>query len=137
MASPIVLTLLPAPTIPEVVTSGKIFAGNYAKLADPSFTQIERKIIQIVSLIHAVTSAADYRSNLSGVLPDAEIYMRGISNIDLSVAYTVTHWSSGYTADSALTTDPVAILKEGQRFQAYGEQTLDRIIAYLCACGPV
>lgn len=107
-------------------------------MVSTSINSRERKIIQIVSLMHTVSASADYRTtNLATLVSDAEIYMRGVSNIDLEAVYTVTHWAAGFTADPALTSDPVAILKEGQRFRAYGNQTLDRIIAYLCTCGPV
>lgn len=136
MASTIALTTLDAAVTP-VVTTGKKFAGDYYKLATPNLSSIDRKVIQIISLVHGVFNALDYRSNLGAVITDAEVFMRGISNLDLETAQAVTHWALGFTADANLTTDVVAILKEGQKFQKLPEHQLDRIIAYLCTVGPV
>lgn len=138
MASTVSLAALTTNASPTVITTGKAFAGNYYKLAPPNFSARDVKIVQLISLVHSVFSAIDYRSALSTTLvSDAEIYMRGISNIDLNVAQAVTHWALAFQTDATITNDVVAILKEGQKLNQMSEQELDRIIAYLCTIGPV
>lgn len=131
----IALTPVPIPPngVPVTRQQNTQFANDYAILAAPNLSSVQRKTIRILGLIYSLNNVrgADYRNNIPQLAADAAAYTNGISNFDLDTALAVSEWSNGYNADATLTTDVNAILKLQPSLQARPEQELDRMIALL------
>ncbi len=131
----IALQQIPLPPVGFPVTRQQQtqFTNDYATLAAPSLTVIQRKTIRILGLMYNLNNVrgVDYRNNLSQLVADADAYTNGISNFDLEVAMDAIDWSNGNRKDASLTTDVNALMGLHPGLLQRPEQELDRIIAML------
>ena len=132
----ITLERIPAPGATPVTNnsaSSKSFANDYYKVNEPNISMRERMTVAIIGLIHTV-SAANYKSNHKGLVQDAMVYTRGISQeFDLFSALASIDWTNGNEVDATLSSDLPTILKEGRDLANYSEDELKRIYVFLRA----
>lgn len=138
MAVGITLDQIAAPGATPIAvnaTSATTFASDYYKLAVPNISTRDRMTIRILGLIYKLNNAggANYKSNHAGLMQDAVVYTRGISQFDLDTAMAALDWNTGNVADATLSTDVPTLLKEGRDLDNKSEEELSQIIAFLRA----
>lgn len=124
-----------ATPIANNAASAKTFADDYAKVAQSNLSQQDRKTLSILGLVYELANAggANYKTNHAGLIQDAQVYSRGISQFNLEAAMAVLDWNSGNVADATLSTDVPTLMNEGRDLDDLPMLTQDRIIAFLRA----
>lgn len=138
MAVGITLASVAAPGATPIAlngTSAQGFDSNYLKLAVPNLSERDRNSISILGLIYKLNNAggANYKSNHAGLIQDAAVYTRGLSQFDPEVARAANDWNTGVVADNTLSTDVPTLLKEARDISQLSDEEQEQIIAFLRA----
>lgn len=132
----IILDVIAKPGSTPIVnngTSAKNFASDYFKLNEPNISKRERMTVAIEGLIHVLTSPL-YTANHKGLIQDAMVYTKGISNeFDVWSALAAIDWTNGRAVDPTLETDLTLVIRRGRDFTNLSEMQLTRIYAFLRA----
>lgn len=118
--------------IPNNSASSVSFAADYAKSAPPNLSTRQRLTIAIVSLTHGFTTP-DYTANHAGLIQDAAVYTKGISQFDWATSFVGLCWTLGKSQDAALSDNVDDLLAEGRDFENLSEEELWRILATIFA----
>lgn len=113
--------------------SAAAFAANYFKLAVPNLSNRDRRTIFVLGMVYLVASLVDYRNNHHGLIQDAAVYTKGISQFDIFSAMGALIASAAHATDPTFSFDVPTLLKEGRDLDNLSEEELDRIITLLFA----
>lgn len=118
--------------IPNNSASSVSFAADYFKSAVPNLTTRQRLAISIVALTHGFTTP-DYTANHAGLIQDAAVYTKGISQFDWATSFVGLCWTLGKSQDATLSDDVDVLLAEARDLENLSEEELWRVLATVFA----